>query len=106
MYLFELIHLIWTNKSLVCLLMPALTMFIGITFPFFGGLLAFFGGFAFAPTSYYVRAIFQSLYIYIWGRNNAKINYIHICIYISFCSFLASYGFSSANLKGLAFLGG
>ncbi|XP_052187166.1 lysine histidine transporter 1 isoform X2 [Diospyros lotus] len=29
------------------------TMFIGMTFPFFGGLLGFFGGFALAPTSYY-----------------------------------------------------
>ncbi|KAE9454228.1 hypothetical protein C3L33_13901, partial [Rhododendron williamsianum] len=29
------------------------TMFIGITIPFFGGLLGFFGGFALAPTSYY-----------------------------------------------------
>jgi hypothetical protein len=32
----------------------ALTMFLGITFPFFGGLLSFFGGFAFAPTTYFV----------------------------------------------------
>lgn len=32
----------------------ALTMFIAIAIPFFGGLLGFFGGFALAPTSYYV----------------------------------------------------
>ncbi|KAH9290638.1 hypothetical protein KI387_034755, partial [Taxus chinensis] len=31
----------------------ALTCFIGITLPFFGGLLGFFGGFAFAPTTYF-----------------------------------------------------
>ncbi|KAG6480700.1 hypothetical protein ZIOFF_057285 [Zingiber officinale] len=31
----------------------AFTMFIGMTFPFFGGLLSFFGGFAFAPTTYF-----------------------------------------------------
>ncbi|KAJ6298722.1 hypothetical protein OIU76_019807, partial [Salix suchowensis] len=31
----------------------AFTMFVGITFPFFGGLLGFFGGFAFAPTTYF-----------------------------------------------------
>lgn len=30
-------------------------MFVGICFPFFGGLLGFFGGFAFAPTTYFVR---------------------------------------------------
>ncbi|PSS33476.1 Lysine histidine transporter like [Actinidia chinensis var. chinensis] len=35
----------------------ALTMFIGMTFPFFGGLLSFFGGFAFAPTTYFLPCI-------------------------------------------------
>jgi hypothetical protein len=29
-------------------------MFVGITFPFFGGLIGFFGGIAFAPTTYFV----------------------------------------------------
>lgn len=33
----------------------AFTMFVGITFPFFGSLLGFFGGFALAPTTYFVR---------------------------------------------------
>lgn len=32
----------------------ALTLFIGVTFPFFGDLLGFFGGFGFASTSYIV----------------------------------------------------
>ncbi|GKC10519.1 lysine histidine transporter 1-like protein [Tanacetum coccineum] len=35
----------------------ALTMFIGICIPFFGGLLGFFGGFAFAPTTYFLPCI-------------------------------------------------
>ncbi|KAK4772740.1 hypothetical protein SAY86_014515 [Trapa natans] len=35
----------------------AFTMFLGITFPFFGGLLSFFGGFAFAPTTYFLPCI-------------------------------------------------
>ncbi|KAH0926157.1 hypothetical protein HID58_018413 [Brassica napus] len=35
----------------------ALTMFIAIMIPFFGGLLAFFGGFAFAPTTYFLPCI-------------------------------------------------
>ncbi|GAB2221328.1 hypothetical protein Droror1_Dr00012503 [Drosera rotundifolia] len=35
----------------------ALTMFIAISIPFFGGLLGFFGGFAFAPTTYYLPCI-------------------------------------------------
>ncbi|XP_010550273.2 PREDICTED: lysine histidine transporter 1-like [Tarenaya hassleriana] len=33
------------------------TMFIAITIPFFGSLLAFFGGFAFAPTTYFLPCI-------------------------------------------------
>ncbi|XP_076889477.1 lysine histidine transporter 1-like [Bidens hawaiensis] len=35
----------------------AATTFIAITFPFFGGLLGFFGGFAFAPTTFYLPCI-------------------------------------------------
>ncbi|KAL1289848.1 lysine histidine transporter 2 [Arachis hypogaea] len=35
----------------------AITMFIGICVPFFGSLLGFLGGFAFAPTSYYLPCI-------------------------------------------------
>ncbi|XP_031480833.1 lysine histidine transporter 1-like [Nymphaea colorata] len=35
----------------------ALTCIIGIIFPFFGGLLGFFGGFALAPTSYFLPCI-------------------------------------------------
>ncbi|CAK9172563.1 unnamed protein product [Ilex paraguariensis] len=35
----------------------ALTIFVAITLPFFGGLLSFFGGFAFAPTTYYLPCI-------------------------------------------------
>ncbi|OVA20464.1 Amino acid transporter [Macleaya cordata] len=35
----------------------AFTMFIAIVFPFFGGLLGFFGGFAFAPTTYYLPCV-------------------------------------------------
>ncbi|KAK9052704.1 hypothetical protein SSX86_029334 [Deinandra increscens subsp. villosa] len=35
----------------------AITTFIGVTFPFFGGLLGFIGGFALAPTSYYLPCV-------------------------------------------------
>ncbi|XVE67756.1 hypothetical protein DITRI_Ditri09bG0013800 [Diplodiscus trichospermus] len=35
----------------------AATMYVAITFPFFGGLLGFFGGFAFAPTTYFLPCI-------------------------------------------------
>ncbi|XP_047973233.1 lysine histidine transporter 1-like [Salvia hispanica] len=35
----------------------ALTMFIAITFPFFGALVGFFGGFTFAPNTYFLPCI-------------------------------------------------
>ncbi|XP_072950211.1 lysine histidine transporter 1 [Typha angustifolia] len=35
----------------------AFTMIVAITIPFFGGLLGFFGGFAFAPTTYFLPCI-------------------------------------------------
>lgn len=35
----------------------AITCFVGISFPFFGSLLGFFGGFAFAPTTYFLPCI-------------------------------------------------
>ncbi|KAH7835485.1 hypothetical protein Vadar_026521 [Vaccinium darrowii] len=35
----------------------AFTMFVGMTLPFFGSLLGFFGGFAFAPTTYFLPCI-------------------------------------------------
>lgn len=35
----------------------AFTLFLGVTFPFFGDLLGFFGGFGFAPTSYFLPSI-------------------------------------------------
>ncbi|KAF6150513.1 hypothetical protein GIB67_030314, partial [Kingdonia uniflora] len=38
----------------------AFTMFIAISFPFFGGLLGFFGGFAFAPTTFHASCGFLS----------------------------------------------
>ncbi|KAK6128285.1 hypothetical protein DH2020_037974 [Rehmannia glutinosa] len=39
----------------------AFTMFVAITFPFFDELLGFFGGFAFAPTTYFICIIFGVL---------------------------------------------
>ncbi|XP_075087934.1 lysine histidine transporter 2-like isoform X3 [Nicotiana tabacum] len=35
----------------------AFTLVVGMTIPFFGGLMGFFGGFALAPTSYYLPCI-------------------------------------------------
>ncbi|XP_019099209.1 PREDICTED: lysine histidine transporter-like 6 [Camelina sativa] len=35
----------------------AFTLFVGVSFPFFGDLLGFFGGFGFAPTSFFLPSI-------------------------------------------------
>lgn len=50
-------------------MVAAFTMFLGITFPFFGGLLGFFGGFAFAPTTYFVSSTI-TLSTSVWINRN------------------------------------
>ncbi|CAN1187948.1 Lysine histidine transporter 1 [Linum perenne] len=47
----------WVLRFCIRNFYVALTMFIAITFPFFGGLLGFFGGFAFAPTTYFLPCV-------------------------------------------------
>ncbi|CAN7127447.1 hypothetical protein BRARA_G00870 [Brassica rapa] len=47
----------FTLRFITRSLYVAFTMFIAICIPFFGGLLGFFGGFAFAPTTYYLPCI-------------------------------------------------
>lgn len=44
-------------RLIVRSLYVAATCFVGISIPFFGGLLGFFGGFAFAPTTYFLPCI-------------------------------------------------
>ncbi|XP_049404552.1 lysine histidine transporter-like 2 [Solanum stenotomum] len=44
-------------RFVVRMVFVAFTLFVGITIPFFGGLMGFFGGFALAPTSYYLPCI-------------------------------------------------
>ncbi|XP_065019508.1 lysine histidine transporter 1-like [Musa acuminata AAA Group] len=57
----------------------AFTMFIGITFPFFNGLLGFFGGFAFAPTTYFLPCI---IWLAIYNPRRFSLSWITnwICI--------------------------
>ncbi|CAK9155821.1 unnamed protein product [Ilex paraguariensis] len=57
----------------------ALTMFIGMTFPFFGGLLGFFGGFAFAPTSYYLPCI---IWLIVYNPRRFSLSWWTNCICI------------------------
>ncbi|GMN42680.1 hypothetical protein TIFTF001_011888 [Ficus carica] len=47
----------WYLRFISRNLYVAFTFFIAITFPFFGGLLGFFGGFAFSPTTYFLPCI-------------------------------------------------
>ncbi|KAE8696638.1 Lysine histidine transporter-like 3 [Hibiscus syriacus] len=47
----------FNHVVLLMMFVAAFTMIIAICFPFFGGLLSFFGGFAFAPTSYFLPCI-------------------------------------------------
>jgi amino acid permease len=42
------------GPNLTCIPVTAFTLFVAVTFPFFGDLLGFFGGFGFTPTSFFV----------------------------------------------------
>ncbi|KAM3303697.1 hypothetical protein P3S67_014727 [Capsicum chacoense] len=44
-------------RVILRMIFVAFTLFVGLTFPFFGGLMGFFGGFALVPTSYYLPCI-------------------------------------------------
>lgn len=67
----------------------AFTMFVGIIFPFFGGLLAFFGGFAFAPTTYFLPCIMW-LAIYKPRRYSLSWWTNWICIVLGFALMIVS----------------
>ncbi|CAI8604064.1 unnamed protein product [Vicia faba] len=66
----------------------AFTLIFGITFPFFGDLLGFFGGFGFAPTAYFLPSImwliikkpkrFSTNWFINWGSI-----YIGVCIMVA-----------------------
>jgi amino acid permease len=62
----------------------AFTMFIGITFPFFGGLLGFFGGFAFAPTTYFLPCI---MWLSIYNPKRFSLSWCcnWVCIILGLC---------------------
>ncbi|PNT63501.1 hypothetical protein BRADI_4g16720v3 [Brachypodium distachyon] len=47
----------WPLRLIARSLYVVFTMIVGIAIPFFGGLLGFFGGFAFAPTTYFLPCI-------------------------------------------------
>ncbi|XP_030441985.2 lysine histidine transporter 1-like [Syzygium oleosum] len=57
----------------------AFTMFVAITFPFFGGLLGFFGGFAFAPTTYFLPCV---MWLAIYKPRRFSMSWFANCICI------------------------
>lgn len=67
----------------------AFTMFIAITFPFFGGLLGFFGGFAFAPTTYFLPCVMW-LAIYKPRRFSLSWWSNYVCIAFGLCLMILS----------------
>ncbi|KAK2397387.1 Lysine histidine transporter 1 [Trifolium repens] len=62
----------------------AFTMFIAITFPFFGGLLGFFGGFAVTPTTYFLPCI---IWLKIYKPKRFSLSWCTnwICIILGLC---------------------
>ncbi|XP_020966107.1 lysine histidine transporter-like 6 isoform X3 [Arachis ipaensis] len=67
----------------------ACTLFIGVTFPFFGDLLGFFGGFGIGPTSYFLPSI---MWLIIKKPKRFSINWFinWASIFIGVCIMLAS----------------
>ena len=60
----NLVQGVYYEMKIYMFFVSAATMFVGITFPFFGGLLGFFGGFAFAPTTYFVSP--RPFFLFSW----------------------------------------
>ncbi|XVF85177.1 hypothetical protein PTKIN_Ptkin17bG0097600 [Pterospermum kingtungense] len=62
-------------------LFVAFTMIVGICFPFFGGLLSFFGGIVFAPTTYYIPCV---IWLIVYKPKRFSITWIinWVCIII------------------------
>lgn len=71
----------WQLRFVVRNVYVAFTMFVGITFPFFGALLGFFGGFAFAPTTYFLPCI---IWLAIYKPKKFSLSWITNWIYIIF----------------------
>ncbi|QCD90055.1 lysine histidine transporter-like 6 [Vigna unguiculata] len=67
----------------------AFTLFVGVTFPFFGDLLGFFGGFGFAPTSYFLPSV---MWLIIKKPKRFSINWFINwgSIYVGVCIMLVS----------------
>lgn len=74
----------WILRFVTRNLYVAFTLFIAITFPFFGGLLGFFGGFAFAPTTYFLPCV---MWLAIYKPRKYSLSWIAnwVCIALGMC---------------------
>ena len=75
-----------------------------MAFPYFGALLGFFGGFAFAPTTYFVS---MQIFLCTNYESYNQTATILCCwnVFVVTCRCLALFGFLSTNQKYLAHLG-
>ncbi|KAM3211397.1 hypothetical protein ACQJBY_064893 [Aegilops geniculata] len=78
-----------TLRLIARTLYVAFTMFVAITFPFFGGLLGFFGGFAFAPTTYFLPCI---MWLAIYKPKRFSLSWFTnwVCIVLGVCLMILS----------------
>ncbi|KAJ0450678.1 putative amino acid transporter, transmembrane domain-containing protein [Helianthus annuus] len=74
----------WILRFYTRITYVALTMFVAICLPFFGGLLGFFGGFAFAPTTYFLPCI---MWLAIYKPKRFSLSWCAnwICIVLGLC---------------------
>ncbi|KAJ0844053.1 putative amino acid transporter, transmembrane domain-containing protein [Helianthus annuus] len=74
----------WILRFYTRITYVALTMFVAICLPFFGGLLGFFGGFAFAPTTYFLPCI---MWLAIYKPKRFSLSWCTnwICIVLGLC---------------------
>ncbi|XP_051144706.1 lysine histidine transporter-like 6 [Andrographis paniculata] len=72
----------------------AFTLFVGVTFPFFGDLLGFFGGFGFAPTSYFLPSV-------IWLRIMKPKRFSRSWIINWLCIFIGVFIMVASTIGGL-----
>ncbi|KAI3699878.1 hypothetical protein L2E82_44485 [Cichorium intybus] len=79
----------WILRFITRNIYVAFTMFVAITFPFFGGLLGFFGGLAFAPTTYFLPCI---MWLAICKPKRFSLSWCTnwICIFLGLCLMILS----------------
>ncbi|CAJ1935623.1 unnamed protein product [Sphenostylis stenocarpa] len=93
----------FTLRFVARTLFVAMTMIVGISIPFFGSLLGFLGGFAFAPTSFFLPCI---IWLKIHKPKKFSLSWIvnWVCHYMRFSKFFLRILIVSSNLLRQTFL--